>query len=256
MRVESLAEIEANVNTLIDAIHSNSQDRAAYIELVKNGVDFYPYQFGNLLTFAPSRFIGYKNNSIQQHRNLIATGIAHGTYTSKRIDSIMGSCKEDIDLDVALANYCQSLGVQVKANKHKFWTNDRNFESLISQSSAINDIVLNEIDNDDPKYREIMARVVIRDDKVRKRVFERAKGRCEYGAVQAPDEQCRTFIKRKNNESYLEAHHVLRLADGGKDDDTNVIALCANHHREAHSGIGWEALNEKFHAIIDEKLRK
>jgi hypothetical protein len=119
--------------------------------------------------------------------------------------------------------------------------------------SAINDVSQIEIDNDDPKYREIIARVVIRDDEVRRRVIKRANGLCEYGAVQAPDEQCRTFIKRKNNEPYLEAHHVLRLADGGKDEVTNVIALCANHHREAHSGIGWEALNEKFQTIIDER---
>jgi 5-methylcytosine-specific restriction endonuclease McrA len=35
---------------------------------------------------------------------------------------------------------------------------------------------------------------------------------------------------------YLEAHHILALADGGADLMTNVIALCPGEHREAHFG--------------------
>jgi 5-methylcytosine-specific restriction protein A len=35
---------------------------------------------------------------------------------------------------------------------------------------------------------------------------------------------------------YLETHHVIPLSEGGPDIDSNVAALCPNHHREAHFG--------------------
>ena len=38
----------------------------------------------------------------------------------------------------------------------------------------------------------------------------------------------------KQGEPYLEAHHVIRLADGGKDTIDNVVAICPNCHRKVH----------------------
>lgn len=35
---------------------------------------------------------------------------------------------------------------------------------------------------------------------------------------------------------YCEVHHIVPLADGGKDVIENAICLCALHHREAHFG--------------------
>jgi 5-methylcytosine-specific restriction enzyme A len=121
--------------------------------------------------------------------------------------------------------------------------------------SAIDDSTQDDLENDDPKYREIMSRYVVRDYKVRKQVLKRAKGKCEYGHSQLAETKCDTFIKR-NGDPYLEAHHVLKLADQGKDEISNVIALCANHHREAHSGQEWEYLNVQFQKIVDQKMKR
>ena len=35
---------------------------------------------------------------------------------------------------------------------------------------------------------------------------------------------------------YLETHHVISLGEHGLDTESNVAALCPNHHREAHHG--------------------
>jgi hypothetical protein len=67
-----------------------------------------------------------------------------------------------------------------------------------------------------------------RDQKVRKAVVRRAKGKCEFCGEPG-------FIKQ-NGEPYLETHHVIFLANDGADKRTNVIALCPNDHREAHFG--------------------
>ena len=67
-----------------------------------------------------------------------------------------------------------------------------------------------------------------RDPAVRAYVLRNANGRCEYcGAT--------SFVK-PNGEFYLEAHHLLALSEDGPDTPENVVALCANHHREAHYG--------------------
>lgn len=38
----------------------------------------------------------------------------------------------------------------------------------------------------------------------------------------------------RNNEPYLEEHHVKQLAKGGSDTMDNVVAICPNCHRRVH----------------------
>lgn len=68
----------------------------------------------------------------------------------------------------------------------------------------------------------------VRDARVRAWVRERANGRCEYCG-------CAGF-RMPGGRIYLETHHTISLAAGGHDKVGNVIALCPNHHREAHYG--------------------
>lgn len=39
----------------------------------------------------------------------------------------------------------------------------------------------------------------------------------------------------------LEAHHVLPVAWGGTDDDTNLVLLCPNHHAVADQLTAWKS---------------
>ena len=63
---------------------------------------------------------------------------------------------------------------------------------------------------------------------VRSKVLLRSQGRCEW---------CGEFgFITSGGAYYLETHHIVSLSDNGSDDETNVTALCPNHHREAHHG--------------------
>ncbi|RPA67392.1 HNH endonuclease [Cyclobacteriaceae bacterium YHN15] len=87
-----------------------------------------------------------------------------------------------------------------------------------------------------------------RDQKVRKYVLKRAKGKCEYcGEI---------GFELKGGENYLETHHIISLANQGPDNLGNVIALCSNHHRQAHYGINAEDLEKEFLEILVEKNQK
>lgn len=104
--------------------------------------------------------------------------------------------------------------------------------------SAIDDIDSNDLGSDDPEYKQRMAGSYVRDDKVRKKVLRRAKGRCEY---------CGQFgFLKRDGTSYLETHHVISLSEQGQDKPHNVIALCANDHRQAHFGENWLTLQAEF----------
>lgn len=88
--------------------------------------------------------------------------------------------------------------------------------------------------------RETKAFPFVRRPDVRRHVLLRAKGKCEYcGAV---------GFTMSNGQIYLETHHVVPLHEKGPDSVGNVVALCPNHHREAHHG--------KTHAEIRRKLQE
>jgi 5-methylcytosine-specific restriction protein A len=49
----------------------------------------------------------------------------------------------------------------------------------------------------------------------------------------------------------LEAHHIIALCDSGRDTVDNVIALCPQHHRQAHYGKDAESLESEFIKILE-----
>ena len=241
--VESLSDIERNVDALVDAIHSNSTDRQRFPDWVKAGAAFYPYQYGRILAFAPSRFIGYKDNSRKKHEKFVANGTADGKETNPAISKIIGSRPaRDERLEEAFLRYCSIIGVTPYRKKRSYWKTDRIVHAFNSQFSAIDDLDDPSTGNDSPEYKKRMAGAYVRDPEVRRRVLLRANGVCEFGS-------CTTFSK-PNGQAYLEAHHVISLAEQGKDKPSNVIALCPNHHREAHFGENWEALQDEFLKIL------
>lgn len=66
-----------------------------------------------------------------------------------------------------------------------------------------------------------------RDPRVVAYVLNRAQGVCEACDNPAP-------FKRADGSPYLEAHHILPLAEGGPDTVENCAALCPNCHRAMH----------------------
>lgn len=95
---------------------------------------------------------------------------------------------------------------------------------------------------DFPERRETTGSVFLRDPRVRAWVLARAKGRCEFCGQEG--------FRTSGNSLYLETHHIISLAEGGSDTVGNVIALCPNHHREAHYGSSRDELSARFFEIL------
>lgn len=77
------------------------------------------------------------------------------------------------------------------------------------------------------RVKSQMINSYIRDRHVSEYAKCRAKGFCQLCGNPAP------FFD-KNGRPYLEAHHIIRLADGGDDSIDNVVGLCPNCHRQMH----------------------
>ncbi|PSU90435.1 hypothetical protein C0W35_16255 [Photobacterium kishitanii] len=82
-----------------------------------------------------------------------------------------------------------------------------------------------------PKKITVVTYVYERSPDIVAEALIRANGICEQCKLSAP------FNRKKDNTPYLEVHHKIRLADGGEDTLSNVIALCPNCHRQMHYGL-------------------
>lgn len=111
---------------------------------------------------------------------------------------------------------------------------------VVQVMDAIND--LDDAGREPPEKRQGMSSFYVRDPEVRRQVVERANGRCEY---------CDALgFKRSDGSHFVEAHHIIHLSKQGPDTLDNVIALCPNHHREAHFGADGEAFEAKLKAKL------
>jgi len=82
-----------------------------------------------------------------------------------------------------------------------------------------------------PAKVQVISHAYRRNPDVVAEVKRRAKGKCESCKRDAP------FLRASDGSPFLEIHHIVTLADGGKDTVENATALCPNCHRKAHFGI-------------------
>jgi 5-methylcytosine-specific restriction protein A len=102
---------------------------------------------------------------------------------------------------------------------------------------------------EEPKTKDVKkilstSEVFVRSPEVRRNVLLRAGGCCEFCSEQG--------FKTSDGAIFLETHHVVPLSEGGPDTESNVVAICPNHHREAHYG----ATSDKIKIYLQSHLAK
>lgn len=95
--------------------------------------------------------------------------------------------------------------------------------------------------------REATTSVYERSPQVRSYILKRAGGFCEWCDQEG--------FKTLSGSVYLETHHIQPLSEGGSDTVDNVVALCPNHHREAHFGVNANQFRKELAERV-EKLNK
>ena len=111
--------------------------------LIKKGRCFVSYKCDGKIHFAPSRFVGYRNKTIEMHKEGVK---GHGQKTTDQLDSILEKRIEEDDLPEmlksALKSYAQDLGIELDKTKHTFWITDIELNSSgvdIMKQNGINE---------------------------------------------------------------------------------------------------------------------
>lgn len=89
---------------------------------------------------------------------------------------------------------------------------------------------------------EVLTAALPRSAEVRRRVLERAQGKCECCG--------KIGFTMVNGSIYLETHHVISLGNGGPDMEWNVVAICPEDHRRAHFAIERDDLRDQLIAAL------
>ncbi|ARU59357.1 hypothetical protein OLMES_5377 [Oleiphilus messinensis] len=100
-----------------------------------------------------------------------------------------------------------------------------------------------------PERASSSGEIFARDVRVVAYVLKEAKGTCEACTKPSP-------FTKADGMSYLEVHHLRRLADGGTDTVQNAIAVCPNCHRELHHGRNKTALRDLVYSRISRVVRE
>ena len=113
--IESRVDVINNIYTLYSyANSSEAEDKEWAIQRFSNGKWFVVEPFVNTLFFAPSRFVGYKNNTREKH----ISNYGDGTQTNKKLREL-GLYKEMSDeyLSEQFECFMKTLGIERKVAK-------------------------------------------------------------------------------------------------------------------------------------------
>jgi predicted restriction endonuclease len=78
--------------------------------------------------------------------------------------------------------------------------------------------------------QELIVRRIRRYKKIVEELKDKYQGRCQI-------ENCGFTFTKRDGKHYAEAHHLVPLSEGGSQNPSNVLILCANHHRMFHYAV-------------------
>jgi hypothetical protein len=117
--------LDKNIDTLNQYLISNEFELVEFAkQLIKRGTCFVAYSDKNQIKFAPSRFLGYENNTIYTHKKNVEKD---GRLTNVEISRILAKkVTPNPILEEAYKKYCKFLGFEpnkagARGVERKYW---------------------------------------------------------------------------------------------------------------------------------------
>lgn len=248
LKVESKQDLEENIYLVESYLQEpeGSLDRKEMIRLIKDGRNFIRYRIGDEYHFVPSKYIGYRNNTIRKHLGNLSK--RKGGFTDVAIEKLLG-CFYENEYDIDEKYYlllCQSLKINITKIKRDYWHFD-----------DINDNVMKGILNDDltssfqeGAISEVVHKKIERSYRLVRTVKELNKDHliccvCKFDFHEHYGDLGKDFI---------EVHHTKPVSEMKKGDLTkieDVVIVCSNCHRMLHRRRPWLTIGE-----LDKILKK
>ena len=236
----------------LEKIESLLNERNMYIRnIIARGTNFIFYKFDGKDRFMPSRFIGYKNISIDKKDAANKRGGA----TDYAISQILKlECCANKRMEERLHDFFENLfgsPSDIYNKEHKFWKTDFDLIPTLEQreDKLYQEVVLlnkNRTHINLQNYGKIIKRTIrpkrlvsyfIRDPQVVADALWLANGICQGCGAESLEYGKETKVfKRPDGAAFLEVHHIKPLSEGGLDVLENACALCPTCHRLLHHG--------------------
>lgn len=124
--VTSISEINTNIQTLDKYLDRKNDKEYSYaLGLIKRGICFIAVKSGQCYKFYPSKFIGYKGNTMDDHQKKVKQ--RDGRETNPAISDILHQNESfDPELELAYREYCECLGFTASETgafgaQRKYW---------------------------------------------------------------------------------------------------------------------------------------
>lgn len=240
--IHSTDELRSNLRTVEDYLTSDNVEEASFAEdLIRRGTCFVAYEAGKQLRFAPSRFIGYLNNSLYKHLN---NPTKHGNITNGTIRQLLGQEQPNNKLDNHYREYCASLGITPPTtgafgNQRKFWTTEIGIADFAENLEMEDDFPEGKLVERSHKRRERNRKVVER----KKSDFLKIHGKifCEICGFDFEEK----YGERGTN--FCEVHHTIPVSEMNPAHQTSLdelVIVCANCHRIIHRERPWLTMKQ------------
>lgn len=237
-RVASIDELIQNIETVESYINEDASQESfdEMSEYIKRGHNFVAYKVDEKWHFAPSRFVGYKNNNLEKHREFRINRLISGTETDGRLSSkqVLGMEKiENKELDSHYKTFCDWLEVTPENRIRKFWVLDGDIASEFTDATPFFE---GSVRVREHKQRERNRKVV----EQAKRLFKQKNGRLYCQICGLDFEQ----VYGEIGKGFIEAHHNVPLAAEDKEREIRVCdftLVCSNCHSMLHRVFGGES---------------
>ena len=97
---------------------SNAMERDFAHDMVRRGKTILVYKLNGADHFAPSRFCGYKNNTMVAH---LVNDEKDGRDTNPVLDELFGKAFYRDGMEEKFLAYCAKLGIEPHDNKRRYW---------------------------------------------------------------------------------------------------------------------------------------
>lgn len=230
--IETKEELKTNLER-IEAYLNDTDETAAYemIKLIGNGTNFVAYQIedSNEIHFAPSRFVGYLNNSLKVHS--VHKNGKDGRDTSSQINKILRKTRiyDDV-LEKQYLAFCSKIGAKAKdmqQTQRKYW--------------LLNDI---KIELYEGGVKQVSMNRYERNHEARRLCIEKYGTTCQVCGLNFKD------MYGEIGEGFIHVHHITPLSQQKQVHIVsvdNLIPVCPNCHAMLHKGnLSVEDLKKKI----------
>lgn len=239
--VESLEGLLENFSRLEGYLCEGSPEEQGFARiLLKKGKSFVSYEFNGESRFAPSRYIGYKANSFENH---IGNKSKDGGITNRAISRVLGSePNPSQELDHVFQTFTMNIGIKPDNNRRRYWKVPYSIDLLQGQKPSFSSFPEGRVVERIHVHRERNPRLV----KVAKEKFLREHGRLFCIACGFDFEK----VYGDRGHGYIEAHHTEPLSEMNIEHETRpeeLAMVCSNCHAMLHRTrpwLGMDALGE------------